>query len=233
MAKVKIGTPPNGLAGEQLAAWYADAYEDAYERALFDHREARRQAEAATEALKAQIEELKGQLPGDEDVLLAGDDAKRWQKLQEVDLDELRAKAQEGERVVRHAFLRDAAEAIGYNPKTFTELVELRKLQVDAKTTDGKTEYMVQVETDGKTKAVPIVEHFEQAFADWLPALQVQDPLTRSLGTPPTGRLRNDPPPRRKPEDFQQQLLQRAQAEAMRSKSVLARALVRDDGGQD
>jgi hypothetical protein len=75
MPKVKVGKPPAGLQCDQLHVWYQDAFEDAYEKALFDYREARRQAKVETVAAK--VEELKKQLPGDDGVVLKGKDAER------------------------------------------------------------------------------------------------------------------------------------------------------------
>ena len=231
MAKVKIGKPPNGLTGEQLQAWFEDQFEDAYEKQMFDHREARRKADAAVEDVKAQMEELKKLVPDEGAVLLKGKDAEKWQELKSVDLDALRAQAAEAERVTRHAFLHEVAEATGFNPKTFAELVELRDVTIEAQEVDGRKRYVVQVPDGEKTKAVDVTEHFQTQFADWLPALA---PPTggqlRLPGPPPAGRLINQPP-RGKPGDFQSEFVNKAQAEAARSRSVLAAALVPDSGG--
>jgi hypothetical protein len=231
MAKVKIGKPPAGLTGEQLLAWVDDQYEDAYEKQLFEHREARRKAEAAVETVQAEMAELRKQIPDEGAVLLKGKDADKWAELQKIDLDTLRKQAAEGERITRAAFLHEAAAAAGFNPKTFAELVELRHVKVAAKEADGKTAYVVEVEQDGKTTEVDLAKHFETAFADWLPALTPAAGTLPAFGTLPTGRLRSDPP-RGKPADIQQEFLQRRNAEAMRSQSVLARALVPQDGGK-
>jgi hypothetical protein len=232
MAKVKIGKPPAGLTGEQLLAWVDDQYEDAYEKQLFDHREARRKAEAAVETAQAEMEELRKQLPDEGAVLLKGEDAEKWAELQKVDLNDLRTKALAGERIARQAFLHEVAEAAGFNPKTFTELVELRKVKVEAREVDGKTTYVVATEKDGKAEEVDVAAHFQTAFADWLPALTppTSGATRPPLGTLPTGRLPSAPP-RGKPGDVQQAMVARAQAEAQRSKSVLARALVPEQGG--
>jgi hypothetical protein len=233
MAKVKIGKPPAGLAGEQLLSWIDDQYEDAYEKQLFEHREARRKAEATVETLTAEMADLRKQVPTDGAVLLQGKDAEKWAELQKVDLAGLRAAALEGERVTRQAFLREVAEAVGYNPKTFTELVELRNVKIEAKEADGKKAYVVAVETDGKVAEVSVAEHFEAAFTDWLPALTppTGNAARPAFGSPPTGRLPSAPP-RSRPADIQQAVLERAQAEATRSRSVLARSLVPDEGGK-
>jgi hypothetical protein len=231
MAKVKIGKPPAGLSGEQLLAWVDDQYEDAYEKQLFEHREARRKAEAAVESTQAEMAELRKQIPAEGAVLLKGKDAEKWAELQKVDLDGLRKQVAEAERVVRTAFLHEAAQAAGFNPKTFTELVELRHVKVVAKEADGQTTYVVEVEDGGKTTEVDLAKHFETAFVDWLPALTPATGTLPPAGTLPTGRLRSDPP-RGKPANIQQEFLQRKQADAMRSQSVLARALVPQDGGK-
>ena len=233
MAKVKIGKPPSGLANEQLQSWFEDQFEDAYEKQLFEHREGRRVAEAAVETAKTEMTELRKQLPTDGAIVLKDKDAEKWTELQKVDLVDLRQKAADGERITRHAFLREAAEASGFNPKTFTELVELRHVNVEEREADGQKSYVVTLEQDGKTTEVPVADHFQQAFADWLPALAppTGGSVTPSAGPPPAGRLPSTPP-RGKTGDAQHAVLQRALAEAGRSQSVLARALVPNDGGK-
>ncbi len=235
MAKVKIGTPPTGLKGDELQNWFTDQFEDAYERQLFDHREARRKAEAALEEKSNEIDELKKQLPSDDSVLLKGKDAEKWAELQKVDLDDLRVKALAGERMTRHAFLREVAEASGYNPKTFAELVELRDVKIEKlEGEDGKVQYAVAIDNDGETEHKPVTEHFEQAYSDWLPALappEARGGAPTTLRPPPLGRLPSGPP--RRPDDPQRAYVEKAKAEAARSRNVVLQALTRNTGGTD
>lgn len=235
MAKVKIGTPPTGLKGDELQSWYVDQFEDAYEKQLFEHREARRQAEAAVESKDAELKALQEQVPTEGNVLLKGKDAEKWNELQKVDLDDLRAKALAGERMTRHAFLREVAEASGYNPKTFTELVELRDVKVEKlEGEDGKTQYAVAIDKDGETEHQPVTEHFEQAYADWMPALAPQDRAggpPAGLRPPNLGRLPSGRPGR--PEDPQRAFLEKARTEAARGRNVVLQALARNTGGNE
>lgn len=237
MAKVKIGKPPQGLTGEQLGDWYADQYEDAYEKQLFDHREARRKAEATVEEKDAEIGELKKNVAEEGDVLLKGDDAQKWNELQKIDVEKLQAQAEEGQRVAKHAFLREAAEAAGYNPRTFTELAELKGMEIEAEQADGKTTYKVKTKDgEGKDTTVPLTEHFEAAYADWLPALTNADrggaQPPRRAATPPTGRLPSDGG-RHQPEDVQQRVLQQANERRQAQKNVLLQSFTppKNDGG--
>lgn len=234
MAKVKIGKPPQGLKDEELKAWYEDQFEDAYEKQLFDHREARRKAEAAVEEKDAEIAELKKSVAEEGDVLLKGDDAQKWQQLKEIDVEKLQQQAAEGQRAAKQAFLRQAAEAAGYNPRTFVELAELKGLEIEAQETDGKTAYQVKTKgDDGKETSVPLVEHFESAYADWLPALTTapaggQPPRT----TPATGRLQNEGRPG-KPADVQRRVLEKAQQRRAQHQNVILQGFnpPKNDGG--
>lgn len=224
MPRPKIGKPPQGLAGEQLAAWYADQYEDAYEKALFEHREERRKAEAEAERLTKELDEAKTKLPGEDTVLLKGKDVETWTELQKIDLDDLRAKAAEGERITRQTFLREAAEATGFNPKTFTELVELRNLKVEKVEVEGQQPaYAVSVEKDGKVDQTPVADYLQAQYADWMPALMPPGATGApppALRPPNLGRLPSDPP--RRPGNVQEEWLEKVQAESQRSQNVLA-----------
>lgn len=235
MAKVKIGKPPQGLKDEQLGDWYADQFEDAYEKQLFDHREARRKAEAAIEEKDAEMAELRKNVAEESDVLLKGDDAQKWNELQKIDVEKLQAQAAEGQRVAKHAFLREAAEAAGYNPRTFTELAELKGLEIEAEQADGKTAYKVKTKDgEGKDTTVPLTEHFESAYADWLPALANADRggAPRPPATPATGRLPSQGG-RHQPDDPQQRILQQANERRQSQKNVLLQSFepMKNDGG--
>lgn len=236
MARVKVGKPPSGLKDDQLQDWYADAFEDAYEKQLFDHREARRKAEAQVEERDAEIAELKKSVAEDGDVLLKGKDAERWSQIKDLDIDELQAKAAEGERTVRRNFLRDAAEAAGYNPRTFIELAELKDVEVVTEERQGRQQYAVKTEVDGKEQTVPLTEHFESSFADWLPALTNADRQggARQSGTPSTGRLQNEGT-RQRPTDAQRRVLEKAEQRRKGSQNVLLQSLNpnQNDGGSN
>lgn len=225
MTRINIGKPPQGLKDEELHQWYVDQFEDAYEKRLFDHREARRKAEARVEEVEGELTELKKKIPEEGDVLLKGKDVEKWNELKEVDLEQLRQQAQEGERVKRQDFLRTVAESVGYKPKTFAELVELKGVEVVAEEADGKTAYKVKTkDAEGKETTVPLGDHFKNEYADWLPALTPSD----SEGTPerPTnrsttlGRLPTEPATRRDSDDPQQRVLQAARERASRSRNV-------------
>jgi hypothetical protein len=234
MAKVKIGKPPAGLSGDALLSWLDDQYEEAYEKQLYDHREARRKAEAKVEELTAQSAEMAKQVPGADSVVLKGKDAEKWAELSKVDLAALQAKAAEGERITRRAFLTEAAVASGFNPKTFAELVELRGLRVEAREADGKKAYVVVTKVGDAAKDVDVATHFKTAEADWLPALAVAG-RQQPPGTPPAGRLPTNPPPPNGT-DPQRAVLLKAQAEAARHQNVVARVFnppTTNAGGKD
>ncbi|MBA2666121.1 MAG: hypothetical protein H0U69_03680 [Trueperaceae bacterium] len=223
---IKVGKPPAGLKGDEIDAWYAEAYRDAYESASFKQREAKREAETALEAMTKERDELTKRVPGDDAVLLKGDDVKRWEELTKLDVDALKASALKGEKIARQTFLTAVAEAEGFNPKTFAELVELRGVKIDAEEKDGVVAYSIALTQDGKESRVAVREHFEHAFADWLPALDVAPGDSRRpppTFTPAGGRLPT--PPRLKPGDVQADFVAKRNAEAVKSTNVVTRAL--------
>lgn len=236
MDEFELDKPPKGLAGDELHRWYVDkanqAAKNHYERKLFEQREGRRKAEAERDAAKAEVEELQKRTPAEGDVVLKGDDAKRWGELKELDLADLKRRAELGDILAEEKRLTQVAADLGLKLSTFTELVQFKQLRIESETKEGEAKarhYALVKGDDGKDQRVDLMTHLNEAYADWLPALTPGQPHPRPPGAPPAGRLPNGGSPR-PPLDAQEAFLQQRMEEGSRSVNVLAARL---QGGND
>lgn len=167
-----------------------------------------------------QIRDLKGKVPGEADVVLKGDDAKRWQSYRELgepgdlkrslkDAETNAAEVTRFRRAERHA---EVASVAGFNPKVFRRLAEQDGLEFEIKPEKKGSEEIPVVHVKGKDDKgeptlVPLTRYAETHWVDFLPSLQggeKREPA-RPQGTPPR-RDSNVPPPRpgNREEDIQQ-----------------------------
>lgn len=232
---LKLETPPKGLEGDALHAWYESAADsaakDEYETKLGSQRDKRRAAEAKAEALQDELDELKEKVPGKGAVTLSAEEAERWEKLKDIDPEKLAAEKAEAERVIRLRQLEEQAAIEGLNPSTFADFALLRNMQTEVDTiteeVDGeqveKQRVVVVTQQDGKEVRTPVMSFLQAQHAGWLPSLVASGSETPTPpaggGTPPLRRLPTDPPPDENP---QKALLRRRQEEAKQRTNAFA-----------
>lgn len=124
--------------------------------------------------LEQQVRDLEGRVPGDDAVVLSGDDATRWQAYQELGApDEIRQQREEYQTLQRRQLLGEAATAAGFKAPVLERLadgltVELRDVQQDGQTV--RRPFVVPEEGD----AVALPDYARQNWADFLPALTAE-----------------------------------------------------------
>lgn len=130
---------------------------------------------------RQRIRELEGRLPKEGAVILSGDDAARWEALKAHKPDEIAAALAERDtlkqqvaNVARRETVRKAAEVVGYKASVLEKLPGLPPVEV---TGEGDT-IAAHVITDSGNML--LADYVAQQYADFLPALQVQ----QQSGTP-------------------------------------------------
>lgn len=157
---------------EQLSAAQADNYK---------LRDKNRQ-------LREEVTGLRSKAAPDGAVVLTADEAKRWEAYQGLGVEPAAIKAALTERdevkqrltgLEREKVLRDVAEVAGYKPSVLGQLPGSADLAFDIRTVtqDGKSERAVYVKADGKD--VPLADYAQQQWADFLPALRVEQQMTQ------------------------------------------------------
>jgi hypothetical protein len=123
---------------------------------------------------------LKGRVPAEGDVILKGDDLKRWQKYQDLgDPGEIRKSLDSGkdaiaerDRFARGELYRKAAEVAGYKPAVFARLAEQDGLAIEIGEVkkDGKAvpTAFVKGEDDSTT---PLNVYVDSKWSEFKPAL--------------------------------------------------------------
>jgi hypothetical protein len=153
-------------------------------------------------ALKEQLAAAQGKVPAEGAIVLTPEQAQAWQAYSGLgDIASIQAAIAERDTtkgelatIKRDLELRDVASIANYKPAV------LRQLAGDAqfviKEADGKRSVSVK---DGD-KETPIADYAKTKWADFLPALQVEQarpaigtPQTRSGGTPPPAAQANTP----------------------------------------
>jgi hypothetical protein len=153
-----------------------------------------------------QLRDLKAKVPGEADVVLTGDDAKRWASYRELgdpgDLKKtLKAAADDRadvERFRRAEVYDEAATLARFNAKAFRRLAEADGLAVtiEADKKGERVPHVKGVDDKGQEALTPLTQYAETHWAEFLPSLQGgerQEPQ-RPNGTP-RGRNPNGPPP--------------------------------------
>lgn len=150
---------------------------------------------------RAEIEQLKGKVPAEGSITLSKADAQRWadyqalgkpeevkQKLAETDayaalgkVDEIKAKLSEGEALQgrlsayeKEKQVREAAEAVGFNPVVLADRVGSAGLEITSETKDGKPVKSVSIKVkEGEAeKSYPLVEYAEKNWGPYMASLK-------------------------------------------------------------
>lgn len=236
--KMTIPKPPRGLTGTELHTWYEDQAgtlaTEHYEGELFKQRDARRKAEAERDEAQQALKDAEESTPGEGDVILKGDDAKRWEELKGVDVKALQQRAEEADRLAEEQRLHNAADALGLKKGTFTEFINNRKLTVrNTSDDDSDPQYVVVTKGEkGEEENTDVMEYLEEHAADWLPALVAEDSGRQEREsrrpTPPLGRLPSGSQ-RRRGTSAEDDFLKRRREAAQKTQNVLAQKF---KGGQ-
>lgn len=239
--KLQIGKPPRGLTGDELQAWYEEAAETAaaehYEGEMFKAREKRRVAEEALANVTTELDAAKAKLPGDDAILLKGDDLKRWNESKDLDIADLKAKAKAGETLQEEKRLGTITTALNLNPTTFTDFVITRglKVETDKAGTADEQHVIVHKGDDGKEVRTEVLEFLTEQHAAWLPAL-VSDgkaPVLPPRATPTPLQAGRLPSSHKigKTGDVQEEYLAKRQAEGAASRNVFQQKISGDSHG--
>ena len=157
--------------------------------------------------LRAEVEALKKQIPGEGAVVLTGADAAAWEAVKALPVkpgelagvieerDALKATIAQRDREKLH---HDAAEALGWKPTVLTKLaateglhIEMKEAEVEEKDSTGKTVKVkkpvphVRPAADEKAALVPLASFAEEQLGDFLPALRAE--AARGGGTAANG----------------------------------------------
>lgn len=143
--------------------------------------------------LKAKNEELEKQVKGgalpEGAVILKPDEAKQWEAFKALKLEPSKVSEALTERDTlkqdlaqrdRDALVRDAAEAVGFNPKVLADQVRLRELHLEMREVereqDGEKKKVkvphVRPAKDDKAQLEPLDAYAERELAEYLPALK-------------------------------------------------------------
>jgi hypothetical protein len=133
--------------------------------------------------LRDEVAGLRGKAAPEGAVVLSADEAKRWEAYQGLGVEPAAIKAALAERdeargslakLEREKVLRDVADVAGYKPSVLGQLPGSADLAFEIRTVtqDGKSERAVYVKADGKD--VPLTEYAQQQWADFRPALRIE-----------------------------------------------------------
>ena len=148
-----------------------------------------------------EIRALRGRLPAEGAIVLAGDDAKHWSAYRQLGTPaDVRKAIEEGKTSatalgsLRKAETdRAAAEVAGFRSSVLATLAKDLELEVvEEKSKDGKAVTKVaRVKGEGDTRT-PLAEYAQQHWKDFLPSLK-SEPERRAPGSP-TGRIERPVP---------------------------------------
>lgn len=138
--------------------------------------------------LREEVRELRGQVPGEDAVVLEGEEADAFQELRERggDLEDLQEAVQERDQLredlanrERQDRIQTAADAHGLSAAALTRLVEQDGVDVtvEEEEEDGETVQVAYIQNgDGEDGGdpVPLQEYAEEEWAEFLPALQAE-----------------------------------------------------------
>lgn len=123
--------------------------------------------------LQQQLQDLQGQVPADDAVVLSGDDATAWQAYQELGApDELRQQREQYQTLQRRQLLTEAAKTAGYKVSVLEKLAGDVTVELREQRQDGKAMQLPYV-VDGDN-ATLLTEYAEQHWTDFLPSLREQ-----------------------------------------------------------
>lgn len=169
-------------------------------------------------SLKSEISELRGKTPGEDAIILVGDDVDAWNSFKDLGefkdvknkLDKVEELQGELDKRDRSALIGGAAEVVGYNPRVLTELVEAKGLTVEMKDVevegeDGskKTEKKPFIRVGEKADPVELTSYAKSNFSDFLPALtntEARNDQDAGPNVPPQRRSSQTPPSKTKGE---------------------------------
>lgn len=163
--------------------------------------------------LRERLRKAEDRVPGDSDVVLKGDDAKRWDAYRGLgepgdlrkSLKQAEADAADVGRFRRAETYREAAQVAGYRAEAFARLAEQDRLDLEIKeekAAGGKLARRVLVKGEGD-EVTPLDEYVDsrwQAFAESLGGPEAGPPK-KPVGTPPRRSLTPPPPPHGDVED--------------------------------
>lgn len=163
--------------------------------------------------LREKLRHAEDRVPGDSDVVLKGDDAKRWTHYRELGepseirkgLGERDAFRTESERYRRAEQYGEVADLHGLNPRAFRRLAEQDRL--DFETVDvkdprtGETKpvaHVKGVDAEGKPTKTPLEKYAQDHWPEFLPSLlqgSTRQESAKPNGTPPRRNANGPPPP--------------------------------------
>lgn len=124
--------------------------------------------------LERQVEDLQGQAPAEDAVVLEGDEAQAWKAYQDLGTpEEIRQQRGDYELLQRRQVLTQAADAHGYKAPVLERLagdlaVEMREEKQDGETVN--VAYVVPGE-DGNGQAARLDQYAKEHWSDFMPAL--------------------------------------------------------------
>jgi hypothetical protein len=157
--------------------------------------------------LRERLRKAEDRVPGDTDVVLKGDDAKRWQVYRDLgepgdikkSLKAAESDAEDLGKLRRAESYRAAATVAGYKAEAFAPLAEAERLAVLVKDVEGKDKKVVRaafVKGEGD-QLTPLRDYVDSRWTAFLPALggPEAEPFPKPNGTPPRRSLTAPPPP--------------------------------------
>lgn len=157
--------------------------------------------------LMGQLAEARKRLPADGSIVLAGDDAKAWERYKargtpdEIDATYAERDTFKGEAVLRAR--NDSLAEAGFNPKTLAPLIPADaaiEVKDGEKGRDGKTPRVATIKPPGSDKAVPLTDWIASNLGHY-PAGTFGGPDAKAYARPAEHRgapaapiVRRDPP---------------------------------------
>jgi hypothetical protein len=127
------------------------------------------------------IRQLEQQVPGQDAVVLSGDQVQAWQAYQGLgaptDVQQRLTAAEQASTELatlkRAEQMRAVADAVGYKPGVLHKLADGLTLEMREEQVEGQAARVPYVVT-GENQAQPLTDYAQQHWADFLPALQAQ-----------------------------------------------------------
>ncbi|HEU4327445.1 MAG TPA: hypothetical protein VFS21_30180 [Roseiflexaceae bacterium] len=172
--------PDNG-GGQQGGGQGSQQQQQDFQAQLARHQgEANRLAETLHRDLaevRRQLSEAQGRLPAAGSVVLTAEQAAQWTAYQGLGApDAVQQRLTEAQRTQRSLELRRVADATGYKPAVLERLAG--DMAFEVRTVEGKDSIFVK---DGEQQ-VALGDYAKQHWADFLPALQAQQPAGQAQG---------------------------------------------------
>lgn len=172
--------PPADPAGsfQNLISRYKDDL-GAVARQLFDENYQHR---TRIRELETEIGQLENRLPGEDAVILSGDDVTTWQTYRELGQpDEIRTTLTEYQQLKRNGLLRSAADAHGYKASVLAQLAGELPIELGEVEADGQKKTIAYV-VEGESRT-PLDQYANDKWSDFMPSLRPDQSQGGGSGT--------------------------------------------------